>query len=104
MAVYDERLNLFFSPEAVILNNELRSRLEIAERQCIIGGTGAAKWNQFIENWQPELAIIGVSAIHMIPLAIDQFKANDYTETAIAKPFYLKLPNITTPREKLITR
>ncbi len=104
MAVYNEDLVQSRPPEAVILNNELLSSLGLTNNQCVITGNGALKWGQYIDNWQPKLVNLNISAIQMIPLAYEQFEANDFTKTELAIPFYLKLPNITTPNEKFITR
>jgi len=104
MAVYNEHLDQLHPPESVILNNELSISLGLSHNPGVMAGTGALKWGQYIDNWQPELANLNISARHMIPLALEQFEAHDFTETELARPFYLKLPNITTPNEKLITR
>lgn len=104
MAVYDHQLAQHAPPQSVKLNEELSPSLGITNHKVVIAGTGAEKWKQFITNWMPEIVILDPSARHMIPVALDMFMASEFTKTAIAKPFYLKLPNITTPKEKLITR
>lgn len=104
LAVYNDQLEEIRSPQSVILNGDLVNALGISSQPCVIAGTGAAKWFQYIDNWQVVQADVTPSAIQIIPLALNQFRASDFTQTALAKPFYLKLPNITSPKEKLITR
>jgi tRNA threonylcarbamoyladenosine biosynthesis protein TsaB len=104
LAVYDHDLRPVTSIESVLLNNELSDRLKLDSKKTIIAGSGAAKWNLFIQNWEPVQVEIEMLASNMIPLAIELYNSSQFTDCSLAQPFYLKLPNITTPKEKLITR
>jgi tRNA threonylcarbamoyladenosine biosynthesis protein TsaB len=103
LSAYNDQLEEILSPQSVILNGELVNTLGMPTQRCVIAGTGALKWSQYVDNWPVKQADLTPSARQIIPLSMIKYKASDFTETAQAKPFYLKLPNITTPKEKLIT-
>ncbi len=105
MAVYNSNLEgALVSPVAQILNNELQTRLNIGPGKCVIVGTGASKWEQFISNWPVSVAEVPLSASNLLKIAFDRWGQQDFDSVSEAKPFYLKEPNITVPKEKLISR
>jgi tRNA threonylcarbamoyladenosine biosynthesis protein TsaB len=103
LAGYNRRLEEEISLDSRHLTDNLKDELKVTEHTVVICGNGAKKWKDFIENWRPEIADLELSARWMIPLVIEQFKVGNFTKTADAKPLYLKQPNITTPKEKLIS-
>lgn len=103
LAVYANDLTELHSPISVNLNNSLKKQLNLGESSYAMAGDGALKWKNFITNWEPDLVEFSISAGNMIALATAYYKASKFTEIASAKPFYLKPPNITLPRKRLIT-
>lgn len=105
LAVYNSNLEEeLVKPVAQILNNELQTRLNISAGKCVITGTGATKWEQFISNWPVSVAEVPLSAANLLKLAIERWGQQQFDSVSEAKPFYLKEPNITIPKEKLISR
>ncbi len=104
LAVYDTHLNEIKAPQPALLNGGLKARLGLDDATWMLCGPGAAKWDNFIPDWNPDRLVLEPSAKGLVPLAWALFQAEQFTPVADAKPFYLKEPNITTPKEKLITR
>ena len=105
LAVYSKNLKEeLIKPVAQILDNELNVRLNINGGNCVIVGSGAAKWANFISNWPVLMAEVAFSASNLLKLALTKWELEDFDSISDAKPFYLKEPNITIPKEKLISR
>lgn len=105
LAVYSRNLKEeLIKPVAQILDNELNIRLNINGGNCVIVGSGAAKWANFISNWPVLMAEVAFSASNLLKLALTKWELEDFDSISDAKPFYLKEPNITIPKEKLISR
>jgi len=105
LAVYSKNLKEeLIKPVAQILDNELNIRLNINGGNCVIVGSGAAKWANFISNWPVLMAEVAFSASNLLKLALTKCELEDFDSISDAKPFYLKEPNITIPKEKLISR
>ena len=105
LAVYSKNLKEeLIKPVAQILDNELNIRLNINGGNCVIVGSGAAKWANFISNWPVLMAEVAFSASNLLKLALTKWELEDFDSISDAKPFYLKEPNITIPKEKLISR
>ncbi len=104
LALYNHELKELLPAQAHLLDNELREKLNIQDGACVIAGTGATKWHQFIDNWDVIQLDLPLSASNLAALAFEQWKLGDFADIETAKPFYLKDPNITIPKEKLISR
>ncbi|MBK8483181.1 MAG: tRNA (adenosine(37)-N6)-threonylcarbamoyltransferase complex dimerization subunit type 1 TsaB [Saprospiraceae bacterium] len=102
LSIYNANMEQIIPPQAVILNNELREIVQLHEFKCVIGGNGALKWNTYIQNWHVEIANVESSAKHLIPLSFKKYEHKIFSSVNLAKPFYLKEPNITVAKEKLI--
>ncbi len=103
MGVYNRQLDTVMSPAAVILQDELCSQLNISSETTVIAGNGAIKWNQFVKSCKPEFYHDEITARDMIPMAWEQYNRSDFTDIGTAIPFYLKPPNITKAKDKLIS-
>jgi tRNA threonylcarbamoyladenosine biosynthesis protein TsaB len=103
LGVYNNQLDQCQPIRSVILNNQFPGTLNLPLDKAIMGGNGTNKCSQYIDHKAPQQINFEPSAIHMIPLAFEMYQAKKFTDCELAKPFYLKPPNITTPKKNLIT-
>ncbi len=103
MAIYDQDLQELLCPQAVILDNIWSQNTGFNHKKMIITGDGASKWHQFISNWPVEHLENKTRAGDMVPVSYSMFINAKFTDFVSAKPFYIKPPNITIPKDKLLT-
>ena len=102
-AVYDAKLKLVQEAEAVILNREFFKAPLFGDKQIYIGGNGSTKAQALFEgdnrlNWME----IRCEATHLLALSEARYQQGQVEDIAYYEPFYLKSPNITTPKKKLL--
>ena len=100
-AVYDTDLHLLESPRVVYLNSEeWRDWIKRYGNGALIK---SPEWNVDPDlGIQPErIHLPNFSAASIWKLGIEQFDAKNWADLDSAVPFYLKDPNITTPRLKI---
>lgn len=72
------------------------------KRQNIIfSGNGAAKCQPVLTSEYAHFNPIVCSARHLAPLALQAFENKQFANIAYFEPFYLKPPNITTPKKNV---
>lgn len=67
----------------------------------ILCGNGAAKCQKVLPREGIQYSNVICSAAHLLPLALLAYEREDFEEVAYYDPFYLKPPNITTPKKVL---
>ncbi len=75
---------------------------DLSSQKTILCGDGAQK---AIDYWSDERLILGqtiLRAKHMLPLAIDQYQKQEFSDVAYAIPYYFKAPKITKSNKLLI--
>ena len=99
MAVFDEKIQQVRAPEAVIVDEQtLDSWLEKGGK-VVCSGNGAEKCKDLWPDRNVLFSEVRCSALHMLSLAANSFRQQDFVDKAYYTPFYLKPPNITTPKK-----
>ncbi len=100
-SLYDVDLRAQGPDEAKIIDeNSYQTFFELGKK-IIFTGDGSEKCESVIHNTHAVFHNGLASASNMVPLAEDAFTRNDFLDVAYAEPFYLKPPNITTPKKLL---
>jgi tRNA threonylcarbamoyladenosine biosynthesis protein TsaB len=104
MAVYDADLQLRLPAQPLILeNNSFYDVLQPWQAddgltEIVVGGNGTEKIrNGGFEQNTVFFTEIRCSARHLAAIAAKKMQQTDYEDVAYFEPFYMKLPNITTP-------
>lgn len=100
-ALYNNKLEIIRPAQAALLSNAWVDSLKITDNQCVVSGSGAKKWTEFIATSTPAFGSKESSAIDLISLAYRDYGLKNFVPAAEARPFYLKEPNITVAKEKL---
>jgi len=106
-AVYDAEMNLRAAAQPLILENDLfqdflrRVIPDFSNAQVILSGNGILK----LENVRHDEGTVSMvkkncSASDLAEEAETLFQNHDFQDVAYWEPFYMKLPNITTPTKK----
>ncbi len=107
-AVYDAGMNVLAPAQPLIIENDLFENFihavipDLSNVQVILSGNGANK----IENVRcnKEAVVISKNICSSADLALwaeQFFQTADFQDIAYWEPFYMKLPNITTPVKKI---
>lgn len=70
-------------------------------QNIIFSGNGAEKCKGILTSEFAHFNSIICSAKHLIPLAFQAFQDQQFADLAYFEPFYLKPPNITTPKKNI---
>ncbi len=72
-------------------------------QRIVFTGNGATKCQSVLRSPFAQFEPVICSAAHLIDLAFGNFQRRRFVDVAYFEPFYGKLPNITTPKNKLST-
>lgn len=97
MGLFDHTLQALQAPEALVLQPALFEAWP--EHTIIACGNGAPKAGDVFMGKSFEVKPIVCSATHLVPLALEAFSRASFVDLAYYEPFYLKPPNITTPKK-----
>ncbi len=100
---YNEMLDLEKGPLAAILDPEWLQSLGISESELAVSGSGADKWLRCLPNSKAQVLSHTTDARDLILPALRSYQKNKFQSVEEAIPFYLKDPNITQAKEKLIS-
>ncbi|HKK79722.1 MAG TPA: tRNA (adenosine(37)-N6)-threonylcarbamoyltransferase complex dimerization subunit type 1 TsaB [Phaeodactylibacter sp.] len=67
----------------------------------ILCGNGAVKCQKVLPKEGIHYSTVVCSAAHLLPLALQAYEREKFEDVAYYDPFYLKPPNITTPKKIL---
>ncbi|MCB0570765.1 MAG: tRNA (adenosine(37)-N6)-threonylcarbamoyltransferase complex dimerization subunit type 1 TsaB [Phaeodactylibacter sp.] len=87
--------------EAIIINEFSFSEYLQAGHTVVLSGNGAAKCAGLLPDKGVIYSETVCSAAHLAPLALPAFEGGRFADIAYYSPFYLKPPNITTPKKLL---
>jgi len=101
-AYYNEQLDEVKAPHPLIVTadgfeEELNQGIHL-----VLGGSGAPKCRTILEHKQIHWVEILCSARYLVPLALQAFDKKQFVDVAYTAPFYLKAPNITVSKKKLL--
>ena len=98
--VFDDHHHALTKAQSLILGPEALAPYFREAQMLVFCGNGAEKARQVFTQPQAHFAHIQHSARNLVQLAFSKFQNKEFEDLAYFAPFYLKPPNITTPRKK----
>lgn len=102
MAMYDEDLKVVQEPYAAVIEASIFDTFLAEGTHLILGGNGAAKCEAVLTHPHLHFTPVLAAAQNSIPLAYQAFQEEAFVDLAYVEPFYLKPPNITVSKKKLL--
>ncbi|MGB1217029.1 MAG: tRNA (adenosine(37)-N6)-threonylcarbamoyltransferase complex dimerization subunit type 1 TsaB [Saprospiraceae bacterium] len=100
---YDSKAKEVSQKEALVLEDGIFGKLfEDKVSRLVFGGDGAHKTSSISIDGKTLLSDIQCSARHIAPLAYESYRMKRFQDVAYSSPFYLKSPNITKSKKKLL--
>jgi len=104
-AIYDSEIQIQKEIQPLIIEDEAYWEAYFNNNQTVIfSGDGAEKCQEVITNENAKFIPQLNDARGMVEIAEQQFQKKDFADVAYSSPFYLKSPNITKPRNKLLAK
>lgn len=101
-AIFDQNNQLVQEAQALAVESDTFDPYFQHQQQLIFSGNGAEKCKAILTNTFAQFSQVVCSARHLIPLALQAFEKQQFANLAYFEPFYLKPPNITTPRKNIL--
>ena len=101
-ALFDNGGRRLTGDSALILHDRLFDLLNAVGERVILVGNGTHKCAEMFSSQGVTILDLQCSAQHLIAPANRAFKDGDFADLAYSAPDYLKAPNITISRKKLI--
>ncbi|GAB5551740.1 MAG: tRNA (adenosine(37)-N6)-threonylcarbamoyltransferase complex dimerization subunit type 1 TsaB [Saprospiraceae bacterium] len=99
--IFDLELMAKGEDEAKIIEESSYQNFFQLRQNLIFTGDGCEKCRSILENDHTYFYPSHAKAAYLVPLAEKAFQAKQFLDIAYAAPFYLKAPNITTPKKLL---
>lgn len=100
-AFFDAEFNLLKEAHPLILEDTTFIEYLETGFQIVISGNGAEKCQSILKNTAIRHEKIVCSATHLAGLTQEHYRDKVFEDLAYYAPFYLKPPNITTPKKNL---
>jgi tRNA threonylcarbamoyladenosine biosynthesis protein TsaB len=101
MAIYNSLGNLVETPKSLIfVPDNFIPQYWGTGTVLFFGGSGAIKLETHIQAPFTHILNVSNSAFHMYRLAESMMRAGEFSDLAYIEPFYLKPPNITSPKAR----
>jgi len=101
-AIFDEKNAPIQPAQAIKVETDTFDSYFKKQQTVVFSGNGAEKCKSVLTSEHAVFRPTICSAEHLVPLAVRQFEQNNFADVAYFEPFYLKPPNITTPKKKLL--
>lgn len=101
-AYYNDQLEEIKAPHPLILTPDGFEEERNQGIHLVLGGSGAPKCKPILEHKPIRWVEILCSARYLVPLALQAFGQKQFVDVAYTAPFYLKAPNITVSKKKLL--
>ncbi len=101
-AVYSQDLASIAEPEAIIIEAAVFDTYLAEGKRLILGGDGAPKTQEVLVHPRIHFVDVIASAHHLVPFAVQAYQEARFADLAYVEPFYLKPPNITKSKKKIL--
>jgi len=101
-AIFDKNNQLVQEAAALKIEVDTFEAYFENEQPIVFSGNGAEKCKAVLTSAFAHFSPIVSSVKHLIPLALEAFHKQQFADLAYFEPFYLKPPNITTPRKNIL--
>lgn len=99
--IFDQNLHPIESTKALVVEQGVFDTYFDEGQTLIFAGDGAAKCQPVLEHTKAIFVALHASAKGMIELSQIAYQKKQFEDIAYCEPFYLKAPNITTPKKRL---
>ncbi len=99
--LFDSRLNPIEHTKALVVEEGVFDTYFEQGRTIIFSGNGAAKCQSILNHSNTKFTTQEASAKGMVKLSQINYQKGVFEDVAYSEPFYLKAPNITTPKKRL---
>ncbi|MBK7873510.1 MAG: tRNA (adenosine(37)-N6)-threonylcarbamoyltransferase complex dimerization subunit type 1 TsaB [Saprospiraceae bacterium] len=100
-AIFDQDSQLIKEATALKIEETTFDNYFTKGQNIVFSGNGAEKCKAILTSEFAHFSPIVCSAKHLIPLAFQAFQNEHFADLAYFEPFYLKPPNITTPKKNI---
>lgn len=100
-ALFDAHNQPLEAAKALIVDDQAFTEQKEAGQAIVFCGNGSGKCKGVLQSDHFSFSQTLCSAAHMAPLSAKAFTAKQFEDLAYFEPFYLKSPNITTPKKLL---
>ncbi len=101
LEVYNDHLDQLMPSTSVVLPFQLNTLVPDLYQRLICLGDGGEKLIGQLGSYSYVFYPVMSNASYIAPLAFERFKKGSFESIETAEPFYLKPPNITTPKNKI---
>ena len=102
LEVYNDHLDQLVPSTSVVLPLQLNTLVADHYQRLICLGDGGEKLIEYLGSYSYVYYPILSNSSWMVPLAFEQFKKGSFESIETSEPFYLKPPNITTPKNRIL--
>lgn len=102
VAVYDQGLGEVHAPQAMIIDESAFSTYLEKGTHLVLGGNGAPKCQATLQHPRVHFVSVLATARNSVRLAYHAYQQKGFVDVAYVEPFYLKPPNITVSKKKLL--
>jgi tRNA threonylcarbamoyladenosine biosynthesis protein TsaB len=82
----------------VVCESSFRTYFD-AQKTIIFAGNGSTKCKALFDSTFAIFCDVFCSSMHLVPLAVESYRRQDFANLAYFSPLYFKPPNITTPKK-----
>ncbi len=101
-AIFDQNNIAIQEAQALKIESNTFDDFFIKKQAIVFVGNGAEKCKTVLTSPFAHFRSVVCSAKHLVPIAEQKFQQQTFEDVAYFEPFYLKPPNITTPRKNLL--
>ncbi|MFN7119317.1 MAG: tRNA (adenosine(37)-N6)-threonylcarbamoyltransferase complex dimerization subunit type 1 TsaB [Saprospiraceae bacterium] len=101
-AIFDKNNQLIQEAAALKIESDTFDAYFKKNQNMVFSGDGAEKCKSVLTSEFAHFSSIVCSAKHLVPLALAAFHHQQFADLAYFEPFYLKPPNITTPKKNVL--
>jgi tRNA threonylcarbamoyladenosine biosynthesis protein TsaB len=102
LSMYDSGLIEYVDNEAIILNEALFDPYLVSGKRVLICGSGSEKAIGLYDSKSVVRSQLLCSAKNLVKPALDKYKRSTFADIAYFSPNYIKSPNITQAKNKLL--
>lgn len=101
-AIFDKNNEVLQEAAALTIEADTFDKYFKKDENIVFSGSGAEKCKTVLIAELAHFSPVVCSAKHLISLALQAFQNQQFADLAYFEPFYLKPPNITTPRKNVL--
>ena len=99
--IFDAEVSPVSNKQALILDENTFAEKLSRKETIVLVGNGAEKFKKTNSSPLMKDVTLACSAEFLVPLAVQKYRKGEFSDVAYYEPYYLKPPNITTPKKIL---